>query len=38
MNLPGDLIDDIPTREVLKRLVERMEALAQRPAAECVRS
>ena len=36
MNLPGDSIDDIPTREVLKRLVERMEALAQRPAAECV--
>ena len=38
MNLPGDSIDDIPTREVLKRLVERMEALAQRPAAECVQS
>jgi hypothetical protein len=38
MNLPSDAIDDIPTREVLKRLVERMEALAQRPAAERVGS
>jgi len=32
LNLPGDSIDDIPTREVLKRLVERMETFAQRPA------
>ncbi len=31
LNLPGDSIDDIPTREVLKRLVERMESLAQHP-------
>jgi hypothetical protein len=38
MNLPGDLINDIPTREVLKWLVERMEALTQRPAAKGVPS
>jgi len=35
LNLPGDSIGDIPTRDVLKRLVERMEALAQHPAGEC---
>ncbi len=32
LNLPSDSLDDIPTRELLKRLVERMEALAQHPA------
>ena len=38
MNLPSDSINDIPTREVLKRLVERMEAPSRHPAAECVQS
>ncbi len=33
LNLPSDSIDDIPTRDVLKRLVERMESLAQHPSA-----
>jgi hypothetical protein len=31
MNLPSGSIDDIPTREGLKRLVDGMEALAQTP-------
>ena len=33
LDLPGESIDDIPTRKVLKRLVEHMEALAQGPPA-----
>ena len=31
MNLPSDSIDDLPTREVLKRLVDGIEAPVQTP-------